>query len=75
MIDGSRAEEGLRAIHDQDMAVHRVGFAVIALSLTCVLLAVRSWQVGRPRIAAVFAALGVIIGVTGYVLTRMQTMV
>lgn len=64
----------LDLIRERDMATDRMGFAIIALGLLCLIVAVGLWNAGHRRTATALGVVGFLVNVTGCAYTQSQIM-
>lgn len=64
----------LDLIRERDMATDRMGFAIIALGLLWLIVAVGLWKAGHRRTATALGAVGFLVNVTGCAYTQSHIM-
>jgi multisubunit Na+/H+ antiporter MnhC subunit len=64
----------LEVIRERDMVTHRMGFAIIASGLLCLIVAVGLWRAGHRRTATALGVVGSLVNITGCAYTQSQIM-
>ena len=64
----------IEVVRERDMATDRMGFAIIASGLLCLIVAVGLWRAGHRRTAIALGVVGLLLNITGCAYLRSHIM-